>query len=61
MKRLFFLLLTWAVLALPALPVLAADPLDGVVPLVKDDITAIAQIKAQPDRHVLLFFGDQVN
>ncbi len=58
MKRLLFLLLTWLAFALPAL---AADPLDGVVPLVKDDLAAVAQAKTQPDRHVLLFFGDQLN
>jgi hypothetical protein len=57
MKRLLFLLLAWML----ATPVLAADPLDGVVPLVKDDLTAVAQIKATPERHVLLFFGDQLN
>lgn len=61
MKRLLSMLLAVAVLALPALPVLAADPLEGVVPLVKDDIAAVAQAKAQPGRHVLLFFGDQLN
>jgi hypothetical protein len=61
MKRLFMQLLTWAALAAPALPVLAADPLDGVVPLVKDDLAAVAQLKERPDAHVLLFFGDQLN
>jgi hypothetical protein len=39
----------------------AADPLDGVVPLAKDDFAAVAQIKATPERHALLFFGDQLN
>lgn len=58
MKRLLFLLLAWAACVLP---VHAADPLEGVVPLVKDDIAAVAQAKAQPGRHVLLFFGDQLN
>jgi hypothetical protein len=57
MKRLLFLLLAWML----ATPALAADPLDGVLPLVKDDLTAVAQIKATPERHVLLFFGDQLN
>jgi hypothetical protein len=57
MKRLLLLLLAWML----ATPVLAADPLDGVVPLVKDDLTAVALIKATPERHVLLFFGDQLN
>jgi hypothetical protein len=60
MKRMLFLLLAW-ILAMSAMPALAADPLDGVVPLVKDDLTAVAQIKATPERHVLLFFGDQLN
>lgn len=62
MKRLLSLLLAALALAWPALSVhAAADPLDDVVPLVKDDITAVAQVKAQPDRHVLIFFGDQMN
>jgi len=39
----------------------AADPLDGVVPLAQDDFAAVAQIKATPERHVMLFFGDQLN
>ena len=46
-----------AAFSLPA----AADPLDGVVPLAKDDFAAVAQIKPTPERHVLLFFGDQLN
>ncbi len=58
MKRLFHLLLTWLALAAPAF---AADPLDGVLPLAQDDIAAVAQIKSTPERHVLLFFGDQLN
>ena len=49
------------VLAAFSLPAAAADPLDGVVPLVKDDHAAVAQVKATPERHVLLFFGDQLN
>lgn len=57
MKRLIALL-AWALFALPAM---AADPLDGVVPLVKDDLAAVAQVRATPERHALLFFGDQVN
>lgn len=39
----------------------AADPLDGIVPLVRDDTAAVAQAKAQPGKHVLLYFGDNVN
>lgn len=38
-----------------------ADRLDGVVPLAKDDITAVAQIKSSPERHVMLYFGDHLN
>ncbi len=57
------LLQLWVALWLAAfgLTAAAADPLDGVVPLVKDDLAAVAQAKAQPDRHVLVFFGDQLN
>jgi hypothetical protein len=59
MRRLFSLLafLLAAAFSLPAL----ADHLDGVVPLVKDDIAAIAKLKATPDRHVMLYFGDHLN
>lgn len=59
MRRLLFLLsfLLAAAFSLPA----AADRLDGVVPLAKDDFAAIAQIKATPERHVLLYFGDHLN
>ena len=39
----------------------AADHLDGVVPLAKDDIAAVAQIKAARERHVMLYFGDHLN
>ena len=57
------LLHLWVALGLTTfcLTAAAADPLDGVVPLVKDDLAAVAQAKAQPDRHVLVFFGDQLN
>jgi len=43
-----------------SLPVMA-DHLDGVVPLTKDDIAAVAQVKATPERHVMLYFGDHLN
>jgi hypothetical protein len=39
----------------------AGDHLDGVVPLARDDIAAVAQLRSQPDRHVMLYFGDHVN
>ncbi|KAF0163789.1 MAG: hypothetical protein FD157_2752 [Rhodocyclaceae bacterium] len=59
MKRLLSLLAIFlaAAFSLPA----AADHLDGVVPLVKDDIAAVAQVKSTPERHVLLYFGDHLN
>jgi hypothetical protein len=59
MRRLFslFALILAAALSLPA----AADHLDGVVPLAKDDIAAVAQAKSMPGRHVLLYFGDHMN
>ena len=57
MKRLLFLLLIgWL-----SLPAWAADRLESVVPLAKDDLAAVAQIKAKLDRHVLLYFGDHLN
>lgn len=52
-----FALVLAAAFCLPA----AADHLDGVVPLVKDDIAAVTQIKATPERHVMLYFGDHLN
>ena len=58
MKRWLFLLMAWTAMTLPAM---AADPLEGAVPLAKDDLAAVAQLKTQPARHVMLFFGDQVN
>lgn len=59
MRRLLSVLafLCVAAFSLPA----AADHLDGVVPLVKDDIAAVAQVKSTPERHVLLYFGDHMN
>ena len=49
-------------LAAFTLPVAAeADHLDGVVPLAKDDIAAVAQVKSMPGRHVMLYFGDHLN
>ena len=59
MRRLLSLsaLFLAAAFSLPAL----ADHLDGVVPLVKDDIAAVAQVKATPERHVMLYFGDHLN
>ena len=39
----------------------AADHLDGVVPLVQDDFAAVAKLKATPERHVMLYFGDHLN
>lgn len=59
MRRLFYLFtfLLAAAFSLPA----AADRLDGVVPLVADDIAAVAKLKAMPERHALLYFGDHLN
>jgi hypothetical protein len=59
MRRLFqfFMFAVATALSLPAL----ADHLDGIVPLAKDDIAAVAQLKAAPDRHAMLYFGDQAN
>ena len=59
MRRLFYLctFLLAAAFSLPA----AADRLDGVVPLAADDIAAVAKLKAMPERHALLYFGDHLN
>ncbi|MDP1527177.1 MAG: hypothetical protein Q8M20_15325 [Rhodocyclaceae bacterium] len=39
----------------------AAGQLEGILPLAKDDVTAVAQVRATPEKHVLLYFGDHVN
>ena len=39
----------------------AIEMVGGVVPLAKDDVAAVAQIKATPERHVMLYFGDHLN
>ena len=59
MRRLLslFAFILAAAFSLPA----AADHLDGVVPLVTDDVAAVAKLKATPERHVLLYFGDHMN
>jgi len=59
MRRLLALLafLVTAATSLPA----AADHLDGVVPLVQDDFAAVAKLKAMPERHAMLYFGDNAN
>jgi hypothetical protein len=31
------------------------------VPLAKDDLAAVSQVKTMPDRHVLLCFGDHAS
>ena len=54
MKRLLALA---AAFSLPA----AAHHLDGVLPLHADDNAALAAAKQQPDRHVMLYFGDHLN
>jgi len=59
MRRLLslFAFVLAAAFSLPA----AADRLDGVVPLVTDDVAAVAKLKVTPERHVLLYFGDHLN
>jgi hypothetical protein len=59
MRRLLALIafLAAAAFSLPA----AADRLDGVLPLYADDLAAVAAVKKQPDRHVMLYFGHHVD
>ncbi len=59
MRRLLTLLafLCAELFSLPAL----ADRLDGVIPLHKDDLAAVTAARKQPDRHVMLYFGDHLN
>lgn len=59
MKRLLMLLAASLAFVLPAYA--TADHLDGVLPLYADDAAALAAAKKQPDRHVLLYFGDHLN
>ena len=59
MRRLIALLAFLGAAAF-SLPV-AADHLDGVLPLHKDDLAAVAAATKQPDRHVMLYFGDNMN
>lgn len=58
MRRLLAgLCLLMSVVALPAF----ADKLAAVVPLVDDDLAGIAKVKANPSKHVLIYFGDDQN
>ena len=61
MRRLLslFAMVLAATFSLPAAA--AVDHLDGVVPLVQDDFAAVAKLKAMPERHVMLYFGDNAN
>ncbi len=43
-----------------SLPV-AAGQLEGILPLAKDDVAAVAQVGTTPEKHVLLYFGDHMN
>jgi hypothetical protein len=38
-----------------------AEGLTGIVPLAADDQAALARIKATPEKHVVLYFGDHLN
>lgn len=60
MSRLFYLF-SFLLAAAFSLPAAAADRLDGVVPLVGDDIAAVAKLKTMPERHAMLYFGDHLN
>jgi hypothetical protein len=57
MRRLFALATLLLAFALPV----RADHLDGIVPLAKDDLAAVGQVKTMPDRHAMLYFGDHAN
>lgn len=52
------LFLTCCILfSLPA----TAGQLQDILPLAKDDTAALTQLRATPERHALLYFGDHVN
>jgi hypothetical protein len=61
MRRLLslFAFILAATFSLPAAA--EADHLDGVVPLARDDIAAVAQVRAKSAHHVMLYFGDHLN
>jgi hypothetical protein len=50
-------LICFILFSLPA----AAGQLEGILPLAKDDAAAVSLVRATPEKHVLLYFGDQVN
>ena len=50
-------LICFILFSLPA----AAGQLEGILPLAKDDLAAAVQVRATPEKHVLLYFGDHVN
>jgi hypothetical protein len=53
MKRRLFLIGACAFLiSTPTITMAATDPIEGILPLVKDDLTAVARIKTMPERHV---------
>lgn len=55
--RILFSLLAALLLNIPA----HAEGLAGIVALAADDQAALAQVKAMPERHVVLYFGDHLN
>jgi hypothetical protein len=57
MFKRWLLLLAALLVSLP----IHAGQLSDVLTLAKDDNAAIAQVRATPERHVLLYFGDHVN
>jgi len=50
-------LLCCILFSLPA----AAGQLEGVLPLAKDDVAAVAQVRATAEKHVMLYFGDHMS
>jgi len=38
-----------------------AGQIADIVPIAKDDIEAMTKLRATPERHVLLYFGDHLN
>lgn len=57
MKRLLSLICC-ILFSLPA----TAGQLEGILPLAKDDAAAVSSlVRATPEKHVLLYFGDHAN
>ena len=61
MKKLLWLFVWLGLGLMVSLGARAAEHFEGLLPAARDDLAAVAQLARQPDRHVLLYFGDHAN